>query len=412
MINLKSLEKLKKCVVPLKSRSLIKVVGSDALKHLQGLTTNNLNRLKDSQSSNSSIYNGFLQSNGRLLFDSIISLDKEHSIKQKAEFVISNGNGNGNGNGVVDSFIIDIDNAVLNDAVAHLKQYKLRNKIDIIDVTDQYRVYSILDKTYKTVRNDELLSILEDEGCSVMSDPRHQIMGVRLLVPSNKSSSIENHLAKYETMDEEIYHLFRLSQGIPEGRNEYQWGSVIPLEYNFDLLNGVDFHKGCYLGQELTSRTQFTGLIRKRVFPVVMKVDNVESPSVMDEAIVDPNKPPKESLLFPKRILNSLNDHPHPEPNSVLSVKNISPTHKSTPIETSDTVKSGEPQSLKSGSRSQDKFLFGKRSLGLAMLKVENIDIFQLDNTVIHDNQGREVSLLPPSWLTKLGDKMTPQQVS
>ncbi|KAN0047963.1 hypothetical protein ACTA71_002352 [Dictyostelium dimigraforme] len=409
MINLKSLEKIKKCVVPLKSRSLIKVVGQDSLKHLQGLTTNNLNRLKDNQSANTSIYNGFLQGNGRLLFDSIISLDREHHNGNPKPISMAPGSSS---NSEMDSFIVDIDSSILEEAIAHLKQYKLRNKIDIIDVSENFNVYSILDKTYKTVRDDSLFAQLEKDQCSVMMDPRHQIMGVRLLVPNNKQLVIEERLSKYESKEEIIYNLFRISQGIPQGVKEYQWGNIIPLEYNFDLLNGVDFHKGCYLGQELTSRTHFTGLIRKRIFPVVMKVQDVESPSVMDEAIIDPTKPPKESLLFPKRILNALNLE-HPASDSALSVKNVSPKHNNQQQSSDEPVKVGNDSEIKTVSRSTDKFITGLHGVGLAMLKVENIDIFQLDNTVVHDKSNKELTVLPPCWISKLTSlQMPPQQVS
>ncbi|KAF2074788.1 hypothetical protein CYY_003891 [Polysphondylium violaceum] len=406
MINLNSISTLKKCLVPLRSRSLIKVVGVDAFKHLQGLTTNNLARLKDNQISNtSSIFNGFLQSNGRLLFDSIISLDKEHY--QKNHINIGSGSEQP---GTIDSYIIDIDSQVLPEALDHLKKFKLRNKIDIIDITDGYQLYSILDKTYKTVRDDSLFSHLEKESCSIIMDPRHPIMGIRVLVPNSKNDASTKLLSNYQSVDEEIYHLFRMSQGIPEGKKDFPIGATIPLEYNFELLNGVDFHKGCYLGQELTSRTHFTGLVRKRVFPLVMKVDNVESVSVMDEAITDPSKPPKETLLFPKRILNSLNQLKHPDVDSVLKVKRIHTEKEAIPLDSEDPA---QPAAEKVVSRSNDKILSGNHSLALGMLKIDKVDIYQLDNTIIHDKDGRELTILPPCWLSKIFSLQPPtQQVS
>jgi len=392
---------------------LIKVVGVDAFKHLQGLTTNNLARLKDNQITNtSSIFNGFLQSNGRLLFDSIISLDKEHYLKNHIN-ISSSDNG---GSGTVDSYILDIDSQVLPEALDHLKKFKLRNKIDIIDITDGYQVYSILDKTYKTVRDDSLFSHLEKESCNILMDPRHPIMGIRVLVPNSKNEATSKLLSNYQSMDEEIYHLFRMSQGIPEGKKDFPIGATIPLEYNFELLNGVDFHKGCYLGQELTSRTHFTGLVRKRVFPLVMKVDNVESVSVMDEAITDPSKPPKESLLFPKRILNSLNALKHPDVDSILKVEKHHTEKDKIPLDdespsSSSSTKTEEP--VKVISRSNDKILSGSHSLALGMIKIEKVDIYALDNTIIHDKDGRELTILPPCWLSKIFNLQPPtQQVS
>ncbi|KYQ94199.1 putative mitochondrial transferase [Tieghemostelium lacteum] len=390
MNNIPLIQSLKKCIIQLNNRSIIKVVGKDALKHLNGLTTNHLIRLKDNQSPYvSSQYNGFLAPNGRLLFDSIISLDRSHYGQGTTTSLETD----------IDAFLIDIDKAVSKEAIDHLKQYKMRNKIDIIDVSDQYNLYSILDKTYKTVRDkDQSLVELESQECSVIMDPRHDIMGLRILMPKGvkNASELQNGLlSKFTQLPEEYYHLFRLSQGIAEGVEECQYSQVIPLEYNFDLLNGVDFHKGCYLGQELTSRTHFTGLIRKRVFPVVMKVDQVESVSVMDEALLsNESVPPKESHLFPLRISNSLSLELPPK-DSVLSVKNNNHTEEA------------------GYSRSQDKFVSGQKSVGLAMLKLDNIDIFQLDNTTIKDQQQRDITLLPPCWLSKVTNPKQPiQEVS
>lgn len=67
-----------------------------------------------------------------------------------------------------------------------------------------------------------------------------------------------------------IYDTLRMLKGIPEGAREIVRGKAISVEYNLDLMNGIDLHKGCYLGQELVTRTLHRGVVRKRVIPIVL----------------------------------------------------------------------------------------------------------------------------------------------
>jgi hypothetical protein len=71
-----------------------------------------------------------------------------------------------------------------------------------------------------------------------------------------------------EAQPEADYHAFRISQGVPEGGRDYAFGDAFPHEALFDQLNGVDFAKGCYVGQEVVSRMEHRGTARKRIVPI------------------------------------------------------------------------------------------------------------------------------------------------
>jgi transferase CAF17, mitochondrial len=77
-------------------------------------------------------------------------------------------------------------------------------------------------------------------------------------------------------VDEEVYTLRRLLRGVPEGQDEILEGSALPQENNVDYMGGIDFRKGCYVGQELTIRTHHTGVVRKRVLPVQLYSGDIQ----------------------------------------------------------------------------------------------------------------------------------------
>ena len=86
--------------------------------------------------------------------------------------------------------------------------------------------------------------------------------------PSRHPSSQSQSLRHYNPYPLEVYHLRRTLHGVPEGPEEIIEGSALPAESNLDVMSGIDFTKGCYVGQELTSRTYHTGIIRKRLLPL------------------------------------------------------------------------------------------------------------------------------------------------
>lgn len=94
-----------------------------------------------------------------------------------------------------------------------------------------------------------------------MTDPRLPDLGQRVILPAD-------HQPDGTPVPDEVYTERRFRLGVAEGSSEIPSGAALPLEYNLDALNGVSFSKGCYVGQELTARTHFQGVIRKRLMPL------------------------------------------------------------------------------------------------------------------------------------------------
>ena len=112
------------------------------------------------------------------------------------------------------------------------------------------------------------LVLLDPAPCPVASagiqwtrDPRLPELGDRMIFPAGYTPP-----GKIVTPD--AFRNFRLRLGVAEGCLEIPTGEALPLEYNLDALNGISYTKGCYVGQELTARTHFRGVIRKRLMPV------------------------------------------------------------------------------------------------------------------------------------------------
>ncbi|BFZ64322.1 ccr4 associated factor [Saitoella coloradoensis] len=216
-------------------RKLIALWGLDASKFLNGLTTNHL----PPAGSTEGLYNGFLTPQGRVLYDTFI-YPASHSSQWT-----------NTANSTDEAYFIEVDANAHADLQLHLKRYKLRAKCKIRSLEDEYTVC-----TSWGLPSVPSYSI----GCV---DPRAPEMGQRFVLPAEAKPEID---AEEASVDQ--YTLRRYMQGVPEGMSEIFSGSALPLESCMDYMSGVDFRKGCYVGQELTVRTYHTGVTRKRILPV------------------------------------------------------------------------------------------------------------------------------------------------
>jgi transferase CAF17, mitochondrial len=155
-------------------------------------------------------------------------------------------------------YVIDVHKSQLGDLKTHLARFKLRSKFTAQELSLQ--VYSI----WPHVRD-------HIPGSYCLRDPRSAHLGDRLLTLSPPSLPV---------LSEDTYHIRRTLLGVPEGPEEIIPGVALPAESDLDVLGGVDYSKGCYVGQELTSRTYHTGVIRKRLLP--MSLFTGEEPSELE----------------------------------------------------------------------------------------------------------------------------------
>ncbi|MDA0341484.1 MAG: folate-binding protein [Proteobacteria bacterium] len=226
-------------LVNLEDRGVLAVAGEDRVAFLQGLVSNDVERVTPAQA----VYAAFLTPQGKFLFDFIIVDDGER-------------------------LLLDCEAARLADFAKRLRIYKLRSKAVLSDVSESFRVFA--------VHGDGALATLglnggAAPGASVpclgglaITDPRLAALGARLLLPVDVDPSSLG-LAPGRLED---YHRRRIQLGVPDGSRDMEVDKTVLLEAGFDELNGVDWKKGCYMGQELTARTKYRGLVKRRLMPI------------------------------------------------------------------------------------------------------------------------------------------------
>lgn len=166
-------------------------------------------------------------------------------------------------------WLLDLDSRILPDLLGFIKKFKLRSKVKLLDVTESHSVIQAWGSG-PTAQNtpasvSEMMSL----------DPRCPTIGLRGII----SSDIPLALDGTETVDAEQYTVHRILNGVGEGSLDFPSGSSLPLENNLDYTSGVDFRKGCYVGQELTARTHHTGVVRKRLIPLSFYLPGTPAPT-------------------------------------------------------------------------------------------------------------------------------------
>jgi hypothetical protein len=149
--------------------------------------------------------------------------------------------------------------------------YKLRSKVTLADASSRFAVVA----GWGAGANDAVT--LSSAGVAtpfaggiVYADPRLAALGVRFLVPRDAGlSAIEQ--TGFARVDDAAYDRHRLALGVPDGSRDLPIEKALLLEAGFDELNGIDWQKGCYMGQELTARTKYRALIKKRLLPVTLE---------------------------------------------------------------------------------------------------------------------------------------------
>ncbi len=219
----------------LTERGVIRVTGDDAREFLQGLISNDIRRVAPGRA----IYAALLTPQGKYLFD----------------FFIAEADG---------ALLIDCERARLADLIKRLSLYKLRAKATLEDVSESYRVVAVWG-----AGSLDALGLGPDAGAATpyaggaaFTDPRLAEAGARLIVP------LGGQLPDATDATVTAYDAHRLALGLPDGSRDMVLEKAILLESGFDELNGVDWNKGCYMGQELTARTKYRGLVKKRLVPV------------------------------------------------------------------------------------------------------------------------------------------------
>lgn len=154
--------------------------------------------------------------------------------------------------------MLDCERAGLDGLKKRLSLYKLRADVTFKDRSDEWAVAAVFG-------NGSIEAAIE--GVAVFADPRLTQAGVRCILPRAEARAILEK-AGLTPANEADYDRLRLTLGLPGGSRDLIAEKSTLLESGFDELNGVDWDKGCYMGQELTARTKYRGLVKKRLMPV------------------------------------------------------------------------------------------------------------------------------------------------
>ncbi|GEO38699.1 glycine cleavage system protein T [Skermanella aerolata] len=230
--------------VTLPSRGILAIDGPDRATFLQGLVSNDVTFAGPSRA----IYAAFLTPQGKYLHDF---------------FIVEMGG----------KLLIDCEAGRLADLQRRLKMYKLRSKVALEDVSAQYSVTAAFGPGALEALNlpaGEPGGAAELGGGVVFADPRLSALGARAILPrGTEASALE--AAGFKVAEVADYDRLRLEAGVPDGSRDLIVEKAILLENNLDELNAISWQKGCYMGQELTARTRYRGLVRKRLFPVIVE---------------------------------------------------------------------------------------------------------------------------------------------
>jgi folate-binding protein YgfZ len=225
------------------SRGVLRVAGEDRYAFLQGLVSNDVMRAQ----SDRAIWTAFLTPQGKYLHDF---------------FIVTAG----------DAFLLDCEADRRQDLLRRLSLYKLRSKVSVNDANDEHAVAIIFGE-----RALEALGLPAEPGVAmalgdgiVYVDPRLPGLGARAILHSAAAAQVLKE-SGIDPGDAADYESLRISLGVPDGSRDLKVEKAILLENGFDELHGIDWDKGCYMGQELTARTHYRGLVRKRLMPVIIE---------------------------------------------------------------------------------------------------------------------------------------------
>ena len=224
----------------LKDRGVLLISGQDSKDFLQNLVTNDINKVTETQSCFSSL----LTPQGKYLFDFMI-------VKHK------------------DGYFLDCELNQINGLINRLNVYKLNSKIEITNLSHKFQVTVISNEKFISIDNSKnhegTTTTYRDDPFFI--DPRNKKLGARGIVNLEKLYlSIKKLELKLE--DSKNYYELSYNLGIAQINTKNLQEKIFGLECNFEELNGIDFKKGCYVGQENTARMKLKNKVRKKLFAI------------------------------------------------------------------------------------------------------------------------------------------------
>lgn len=216
---------MKAAVLP--DRGVVKLSGQEARKFLNGLVTTDISRVSEQ----SPRFAALLTPQGKII----------------ADFIVASGDDE-------EALYLDCPRLLVTTLTERLAFYKLRAKIVVEDLSDILCVMAFWDDA------------APGHWGLRYPDPRLPALGLRCLSPPDRANAAAAFGA--EPVDASLYEAHRIALGVPAGGLDFAYGDAFPHEADMDQLGGVDFDKGCFVGQEVVSRIEHRGTARTRVVPV------------------------------------------------------------------------------------------------------------------------------------------------
>ena len=224
----------------LEDRAILYINGDDAKEFLQNLISNDINKVND----NKSCFASLLTPQGKFLFEFII-------VKHKS------------------GYFIDCEKSQANDLFKQLRIYKLRSKIEILNLSNEFVIAVFDSEKFLSFDNakDVLGHTVKYREDPIVLDPRHKELGARLIINLEKLYLSLKKLGLKSADPIEYYKISHQLGIVPKDLNKLQ-NKLFGIECNFEELNGLDFKKGCYVGQENTARIKLKNKLSKRLLPI------------------------------------------------------------------------------------------------------------------------------------------------
>ncbi len=224
----------------LKDRGLLYIHGKDTKGFLQNIITNNIENVRE----NMSCFSALLTPQGKYLYDFII-------IRHKS------------------GYLLDCEKKNIDDLYKQLNLYKLRSKVEILNLSNEFVIANLSKEKFLEIENskDEAGFTIKFREDPILLDPRHKELGARLVINIEKLYLSLKKLG-LEVSDINEYYNNSHKLGIAQIDTKNLQDKIFGIECNFEELNGIDFRKGCYVGQENTARIKLKDKLNKRLFAI------------------------------------------------------------------------------------------------------------------------------------------------
>jgi len=224
----------------LKERGLLYIQGEDVNEFLQNIISNDINKVTN----DNSCYTSMFTPQGKYLFDFII-------VKHKK------------------GYFFDCEKKQMDDLYKQLNLYKLRSKVEITNLSNEFVVAVISKEKFLSLSNgkDKIGHTIQYREDPIVLDPRNKNLGARLIINLEKLYLSIKELGLISAENKE-YYVQSHKLGIPQIDNSKLQNKIFGIECNLDELNAIDFKKGCYVGQENTARIKLKNKLAKRLFPI------------------------------------------------------------------------------------------------------------------------------------------------